>query len=391
MRGGDPSQFFDMLAKGKDVITRDSLDPMFQRMFDGMAQRMGVTNGQITREQFMEQAQRRMNGGGGPGGPGGPMSLTVTKGPDGAPAFDMNRVAEDRFRQLDKDSDGLLKVEEMPESLKAERDKWDANKDGFIDLYEYKEYFKARMQQAQQERGPDGASPGGPADPGAPGAIPSPADDHEEKRPTVYRAGKLPKDMPPWFAQLDTDGDGQVGLYEWVKGGRPVDEFRKMNRNGDGFLTVDDVLRYMKLNKSNGEGDAVASAAPGGPGMTFMVSPNPGGGPSADGGNRGMFGVPGGGPRGNRGNGGPGGFGPRGDKGGNGGEPGMSRGNRGNRGDSGGDQGNGGGRGNRGGGFGPGGGRGQRGFGPGGNGPGGNAPGGTPQPQPSGGAPAPQG
>jgi hypothetical protein len=34
-----------------------------------------------------------------------------------------------------------------------------------------------------------------------------PADSIEDewgKRPTVFRAGKLPKDLPPWFSQLDT-------------------------------------------------------------------------------------------------------------------------------------------------------------------------------------------
>jgi hypothetical protein len=45
MMGGDPMQFFDMIAKGKDVIRRDDLDPNFQRMFDRMAQSEGITNG----------------------------------------------------------------------------------------------------------------------------------------------------------------------------------------------------------------------------------------------------------------------------------------------------------------------------------------------------------
>src|SRR5437016_1405106 len=87
---GDPNQFFDMMAKGKNVITRDDVDPMMQRMFDGIVQRAGITNGQITREQFTDymqkrQAERAAGGGfGGPGGPGGPMSVTITS-KDGSP------------------------------------------------------------------------------------------------------------------------------------------------------------------------------------------------------------------------------------------------------------------------------------------------------------------
>src|SRR5437762_8211765 len=167
MSGGDPSQFFDMIAKGKNVITRDDVNPMMQRMVDSIMQRAGITNGRITREQFTDYMQKRQAeraAGGGFGGPGGPMTMTVTSKdgaptPGGAPTLDdINRRAEERFRQMDKDGDGLLSPGEMSESLLAERDKWDANKDGFIDLYEYKAYNQARAQQMQQERGPDGQS-----------------------------------------------------------------------------------------------------------------------------------------------------------------------------------------------------------------------------------------
>jgi hypothetical protein len=71
----------------------------------------------------------------------------------------------------------------------------------------------------------------------------------EAGRPTVYRRGKLPKGLPPWFAQLDRDGDAQVGLYEWMAAGRAVDEFVAMDLNGDGFLTAEEVLRYQKAQK----------------------------------------------------------------------------------------------------------------------------------------------
>jgi hypothetical protein len=68
----------------------------------------------------------------------------------------------------------------------------------------------------------------------------------EDQRPIVYRAGKLPKGLPAWFAQLDTDRDGQVGLYEWKAAGKPISAFLAMDANGDGFLTVEEVLRFEK-------------------------------------------------------------------------------------------------------------------------------------------------
>ena len=57
--------------------------------------------------------------------------------------------AEASFRQLDLNQDGLLNYDEMPESLKAEKDKWDTNKDGHIDLNEYKAYWRERMHSAR--------------------------------------------------------------------------------------------------------------------------------------------------------------------------------------------------------------------------------------------------
>ena len=55
-----------------------------------------------------------------------------------------------------------------------------------------------------------------------------------DKRPVVYRVGNLPKGMPSWFQELDTDKDGQVALYEWRKGGKDMKEFAIWDRNDDG-------------------------------------------------------------------------------------------------------------------------------------------------------------
>src|SRR5262249_47597876 len=65
-------------------------------------------------------------------------------------AHDPHAWMDERFRLLDRDGDGLLRYEEMTENLKAEKDKWDANKDGHIDLMEWREYVTAFL--AQQRR-----------------------------------------------------------------------------------------------------------------------------------------------------------------------------------------------------------------------------------------------
>ena len=37
--------------------------------------------------------------------------------------------------------------------------------------------------------------------------------------------GFLPKGVPAWFKDLDTNGDGQVALAEWQMGGKKLAEF----------------------------------------------------------------------------------------------------------------------------------------------------------------------
>jgi Ca2+-binding EF-hand superfamily protein len=206
-----------------------------------MAERMGITNGVMTRHQYQEYTkQREAERGGAPGGPAAAGAPGGAGGQDG-----MNNWAESMFRRMDRNGDGLLNNDEMPEALRIERDKWDTNKDGFIDLAEFKAYFQARLQQVQAERNGAGGLLGN--------IIEAPPVEEEEQKPVVYRAGKLPKELPAWFAQLDTDGDGQIGLYEWKNSGRSLREFQEMDRNGDGFLTIDEVMRTVTVVKGNGE------------------------------------------------------------------------------------------------------------------------------------------
>jgi Ca2+-binding EF-hand superfamily protein len=306
--GGDPNTIWNFMAQGKEVITRNDIDP---QRFDRMAQNMGITSGQISRQQFVDYMQQRManrgNGGGGPGN-GWPQG--------GGRGGDPSGWAESSFQRLDQNGDGLLNYDEMPESLRVEREKWDTNKDGFIDLNEYKAYIQARVQQMRQERGMGGMGMDAFLPPG------SSTDDEEEKKPVVYRVGSLPKGLPAWFTELDEDEDAQIGVYEWKRSGRSMAEFNKIDRNGDGFLTVDEVLRYVG-QPVDGNGDSGGS-----PGTRGSFA----GGPPSFGGNGGPGGPPrfggwgGGGPgAGMWGGGGPPGGGQWGNRGGGGG-PGAGRG-----------------------------------------------------------------
>ena len=279
-RGGmsmDPDERFNAMSKGKDVIVISELEGMQKTIMEGMAQGAGITNGQITREQYKEasrQFMERMRSGGGfasftmpgmrgAGFPGASGESAKGGGPGGAPpAPNTDAMADESFARHDRDRDGLLSYEEMPEALQSEKDQWDTNHDGFIDPTEYRAYFSARILARRREREQNAETQ---------------PDDPDRPAPVAYRAGKLPKDIPPWFAQLDTDGDGQIGVYEWRKSGRPLAEFKKYDRNGDNFITVEEVMLVVNLDKISHGGTAVAAndkgASPGfgapPSGMTF--------------------------------------------------------------------------------------------------------------------------
>jgi Ca2+-binding EF-hand superfamily protein len=306
----DPNERFNQMTGGKDVWKRSEIpDPSQQQRFDRIAGMLGITNGEITRQQYvgmMEQFRGLRRGGpnapgGTPSTPGQPAGPAVAGPPGGGSWIDT--WVENAFKRYDKNNDGLLNTDEMPDALKAERDKWDTNKDGFIDLNEFKAYAQARMMEMRSERAASGGGGGYPNLGGnqpAPNAAPENIIE-DEKRPTVYRVTNLPKELPAWFQEADADRDGQISLYEWAKlKGWPIETFKQIDRNDDGFLTVDEVLRYQNHGAAVASGDNPGSTE-GGPG----ASPN-GGGPGRFGRNfaggaptagfgRGSGGPPGGG------------------------------------------------------------------------------------------------
>jgi EF hand len=277
-RGGgmrmDPGQMFDMMAGGKkEIVISEVTDQRRQGFLNRIAQTAGITNGKITRDQYVAGLQQMMGQFGRGGNSGVPQKPDAAApapadagaggGAGGADTAALDQEAEADFKRRDLNGDGFLNPDEMPGSLRREWQQWDTNKDGKIDLKEYKAYYAARQQQRQQQWG------------GQP-VVPV---EEEEKKPPVYRAGKLPQGIPAWFEQYDTDKDGQIGLYEWKQTGKPIEEFLAMDKNQDGFLTIQEVMAYInKGKKTNGQ------AAPSSPGN--VDGQNGGANPSWQGANR---------------------------------------------------------------------------------------------------------
>jgi Ca2+-binding EF-hand superfamily protein len=292
---------FQKLAAGRDRFDVNAVaipqemqrwetaDQLKEKMKAFLEQK-GVKDGQMTLQLYQEYSEGRRREWGEKMRNGG-----VNKGGDnkgGASDAEVEKQAREWFDAIDTNKDGKLTLEELnagrQNRLRGTRvadsfDQYDKNKDKALDFEEYKAYVKDRLGGNHDQKGDQSANPA------APPVV-------EEKRPTVYRFGKVPKEVTdklPWFAQLDTDQDAQIGLYEWKKAGRTVKEFLELDANGDGFLTLEELLRAERVKAQK------AASTPGGtvafatPPAEAQGAPAPGG-PPGPGGMGGMPGMRGG-------------------------------------------------------------------------------------------------
>ena len=239
----DPNTIFDKWSGGKDFIDPATLDSRSRGFYDKLAQANGW-QGKVSRQQFLDGMQKgmekmRADRGGDRGGRGGSREPSAAE-----------RDADDMFGRFDRDGDGKLGFEEMNDLLRSERERWDENKDGLIDRNEYRTYYLARVAPPSESE-PEG-NYGGYQTPVAP-----PVAVVEDKKPFVMRVGKFPKEIPSWFAELDTDQDSQVGLYEWRRGSKSLEEFPEYDIDQDGYITPAEMLRHEKLVADNKKKEGV--------------------------------------------------------------------------------------------------------------------------------------
>jgi len=271
---GDPGERFDTWMdkekKGYIVISEQRFGKEAMELY---AKDNNITNGKLTRDQFISYSAKatdymqkagidfkgkgKGNKGGGntPPAPGEAPKPKVTVGDES----DVDKKAEESFTKYDTNGDGFLNEEEINKNTKKFKDewkKWDDNKDGMISLSEYKTYFRDFIKrinerfEAKKQANEENRSGDKSIDTTKPGGIKRILiEEDEEVLPTTYHAGgKLPEGVPSWFTDYDTDKDGQVSFYEWRMGkkGTELELFEKMDRNDDGFLTVEEVLHYQR-------------------------------------------------------------------------------------------------------------------------------------------------
>ena len=229
----DPADWFDLIVSGRSEWTREG-SKYFADFHDRVVERLELRKGEaIGRDAFASYARQFL-------------------GPDSPPWKQADVFGEARgpFKHLDGNRDGFLTREECSPGLQERFAQADTTGDGRIDLLEYQAYLRARVdyevqttvplddkqkeELKRQEQLKEQAAKDAAAEKG--------------DRPVVYHnPSQLPKEMPSWFRQFDTDGDVQVGLYEWRVSKRPLAEFEAMDLNSDGLLEVTEYLRYTRL------------------------------------------------------------------------------------------------------------------------------------------------
>ena len=197
--GGRPSpdkMFKRLDANGDGKVTLDELPEPRKAMFEGLLKRADKDgDGALTEAEFTQGIQAAV------GKPGN------EKRPEGGPN------AEQVFRRLDKNGDGKVTLDEVPEERRPmfERIFRRADKDGdkALTLQEFKEGFR---------RGP-------------------------QPPPPTNRPGGSDFRVPPprggLFPALDTNHDGKLSSDEIAAA---PEVLKKLDKNGDGTITIDELM-----------------------------------------------------------------------------------------------------------------------------------------------------
>jgi hypothetical protein len=230
----DFAQWFGLLARGGSVWRRaDSPTPRLAELYDRAVRRLELGPvPAIQRDEFVRYARR---------------SLRPDRSPPDSEE-ELHEEADELFRILDRNGDTVLGPTEWTPRLRltahrADARRVDADGNGRINRTEYRAYFGNRVATVAAQPAPPESNRGSRSDDRG-----SRSDDR--RQPPPARPGPPAGDeLPGWFTELDTDADGQVGLYEWRADGRPMPEFMTMDLDDDGLLPPGEYLRFVRLTQ----------------------------------------------------------------------------------------------------------------------------------------------
>jgi Ca2+-binding EF-hand superfamily protein len=197
---GQEAELFNKLDANKDgVVTSDEVPDDKQSIFERLL-RVGDANGdkKLSKEELVAGLKQAAP------------AEAPGRAPGGAPGGLPNVSAKEIFARLDKDGNGKIEKDEIPERMKENIGRVDSNSDDVVDLAEFE-----KVAQFFAGRRPDGAPEGRP-NPGGPGPGPG----------------------GPVLRALDADGDGEISASELADATKAL---AKLDKNGDGKLTRDEI------------------------------------------------------------------------------------------------------------------------------------------------------
>lgn len=200
----DAADLFDKLDANKDgVISADEVPDDKQAIFERLV-RVGDANGdkKLTKDELAAGLKKSA-----------PQAEAAPAGRPGAPGAGgpPNISPKEIFARLDRDGNGKIEKDEIPERMKENLGRVDANSDGAIELTEFE-----KVAQFFAGRRPEGAPAGAPDRPGQGGPVPG----------------------GPVLRALDADGDGEISASE-IEGAAKA--LAKLDKNSDGKLTRDEI------------------------------------------------------------------------------------------------------------------------------------------------------
>jgi hypothetical protein len=140
------------------------------------------------------------------------------------------------FVRLDLNGDLKLEPMEIPTYYREQMLAGDTSNDGKINFTEFRDAL-SRLPEPPATRSTVQAS--ALINPPLPG----------QEIPIYERvADRKAKDAPLWFTNYDRSGDGHIAVYEWPAG--RLNEFRALDTNNDGFITLEEAKKAEQLKQS---------------------------------------------------------------------------------------------------------------------------------------------
>ncbi|MGF1579345.1 MAG: hypothetical protein ACFCD0_08290 [Gemmataceae bacterium] len=242
-RGPDPEKIWGYVSRGKSTIKIS--DMRFGKTeAEAWAKKNGITNGQLTKDQFLKYAKVRMES-------RKKEYEKRRKEFDRRLKLPLSQQASLYLKERDKNKNGYIDRDEMDGWIRRYGKEYDKNGDGKFSRTELQGWL-GRVKQRIEERRKERAESTKKTEPKG-GKQRIVIEELPLERPLVFAFGKMPDGTPDWYTDNDTDKDGQVALYEWRKSGKSITEFLKKDTNQDGFISPDEMIR---IEESENEKEA---------------------------------------------------------------------------------------------------------------------------------------